>query len=106
MSLTCPRAGLCCPGAAAGGRKRVANGDAAGSGRDAGVSLWFATNPSKRWGEWFFMIYTPFWLTLCLGIVVPYKLYEVRPQLLLSVSGVDTQERTSLFYFFWPCSMN
>ncbi|XP_059657384.1 cycloeucalenol cycloisomerase-like isoform X2 [Cornus florida] len=39
-------------------------------------SLWFAPNPSKRWGELFFLIYTPFWLTLCLGIVVPYKLYE------------------------------
>ncbi|OVA17535.1 Cycloeucalenol cycloisomerase [Macleaya cordata] len=39
-------------------------------------SLWFATNPSKRWGEMFFLLYTPFWLTLCLGIVVPYKLYE------------------------------
>uniref|UniRef100_A0A5B6YYW2 Putative cycloeucalenol cycloisomerase n=2 Tax=Davidia involucrata TaxID=16924 RepID=A0A5B6YYW2_DAVIN len=39
-------------------------------------SLWFAPNPSKRWGELFFLLYTPFWLTLCLGIVVPYKLYE------------------------------
>ncbi|KAF5183361.1 Cycloeucalenol cycloisomerase, partial [Thalictrum thalictroides] len=37
---------------------------------------WFATNPSKRWGEIFFLLYTPFWLTLCLGIVVPLKLYE------------------------------
>lgn len=40
-------------------------------------SLWLAPNPSKRWGELFFLLYTPFWLTLCLGIVVPYKLYEV-----------------------------
>ncbi|MFS7971550.1 putative cycloeucalenol cycloisomerase [Helianthus anomalus] len=40
-------------------------------------SLWLASNPSKRWGELFFLFYTPFWLTLCLGIVVPYKLYEV-----------------------------
>ncbi|KAJ7945723.1 Cycloeucalenol cycloisomerase [Quillaja saponaria] len=39
-------------------------------------SLWLATNPSKRWAELFFLFYTPFWLTLCLGIVVPYKLYE------------------------------
>ncbi|XP_068653083.1 cycloeucalenol cycloisomerase isoform X1 [Aristolochia californica] len=39
-------------------------------------SLWLAPNPSKRWGELFFLLYTPFWLTLCLGIVVPYKLYE------------------------------
>ncbi|RVW52646.1 Cycloeucalenol cycloisomerase [Vitis vinifera] len=42
----------------------------------ASSSLWLATNPSKRWGELFFLLYTPFWLTLCLGIVVPYKLYE------------------------------
>ncbi|XP_057480221.1 cycloeucalenol cycloisomerase-like isoform X4 [Actinidia eriantha] len=39
-------------------------------------SLWLAPNPSKKWGELFFLLYTPFWLTLCLGIVVPYKLYE------------------------------
>ncbi|XP_022137410.1 cycloeucalenol cycloisomerase isoform X2 [Momordica charantia] len=39
-------------------------------------SPWLATNPSKRWGELFFLSYTPFWLTLCLGIVVPFKLYE------------------------------
>lgn len=38
---------------------------------------WLASNPSKRWGEAFFLLYTPFWLTLCLGIVVPFKLYEV-----------------------------
>ncbi|XP_065873389.1 cycloeucalenol cycloisomerase [Euphorbia lathyris] len=39
-------------------------------------SRWLAPNASKRWGELFFLFYTPFWLTLCLGIVVPYKLYE------------------------------
>lgn len=39
-------------------------------------SLWLAPNPSKRWGEIFFLCYTPFWLTLCLGIVIPCKLYE------------------------------
>ncbi|KAI3981699.1 hypothetical protein MKX01_020642 [Papaver californicum] len=39
-------------------------------------SLWFSTNPSKRWGEMFFLFYTPFWLTLILGIVLPFKLYE------------------------------
>ncbi|KAG9455722.1 hypothetical protein H6P81_000230 [Aristolochia fimbriata] len=39
-------------------------------------SLWLARDPSKRWGELFFLLYTPFWLTLCLGIVVPFKLYE------------------------------
>lgn len=43
---------------------------------DSDWSLWLAPNPSKRWGELFFLFYTPFWLTLCLGIVVPYKLYE------------------------------
>ncbi|KAJ0091466.1 hypothetical protein Patl1_12578 [Pistacia atlantica] len=31
-----------------------------------GFSLWLSSKPSKRWGE----------LTLCLGKVVPYKLYE------------------------------
>ena len=40
-------------------------------------SLWFATNPSKRWGEIFVLCYTPFWMILCLGIVVPFRLYEV-----------------------------
>ncbi|CAA2992251.1 cycloeucalenol cycloisomerase [Olea europaea subsp. europaea] len=39
-------------------------------------NLWLAQDPSKRWGELFFLLYTPFWLTLCLGIIVPYKLYE------------------------------
>ncbi|KAI3919313.1 hypothetical protein MKW98_030449 [Papaver atlanticum] len=38
--------------------------------------LWFSINPSKRWGEMFFLLYTPFWLTLVLGILVPFKLYE------------------------------
>ncbi|XP_074316544.1 cycloeucalenol cycloisomerase [Silene latifolia] len=40
------------------------------------TSMWLAQNPSKRWAELFFLLYTPFWLTLCLGIVVPFKLYE------------------------------
>ncbi|KAK2648244.1 hypothetical protein Ddye_015733 [Dipteronia dyeriana] len=49
----------------------------AGAGSDSSSSsLWLAPNPSKRWGELFFLGYTPFWLTLCLGIIVPYKLYE------------------------------
>ncbi|KAL8097880.1 cycloeucalenol cycloisomerase-like [Apium graveolens] len=39
-------------------------------------SLWLAANPSKRWGEMFFLLYSPIWLTLILGIIVPYKLYE------------------------------
>lgn len=42
----------------------------------ASGSLWLASNPSKRWGELFFLFYCPFWLTLCLGVIVPYKLYE------------------------------
>ncbi|TKY73627.1 Cycloeucalenol cycloisomerase [Spatholobus suberectus] len=42
----------------------------------ASSSLWLAPNPSKRWGELFFLLYTPFWLTLCLGIVIPFNLYE------------------------------
>ncbi|CAA7016997.1 unnamed protein product [Microthlaspi erraticum] len=44
-------------------------------------SLWLAANPSKRWGELFFLFYTPFWLTLSLGIVIPYKLYETFTEL-------------------------
>lgn len=40
-------------------------------------SPWLAANPSKRWGEMFFLLYSPIWLTLILGIIVPYKLYEV-----------------------------
>ncbi|BBH03684.1 cyclopropyl isomerase [Prunus dulcis] len=47
-----------------------------------------APNPSKRWGEVFFLLYTPFWLTLCLGIVVPLKLYEVRFRYRLIVSTI------------------
>ena len=47
------------------------------SARNQSSSLWLSSNPSKRWGEVFFLSYTPFWLTLCLGIVVPFKLYEV-----------------------------
>ncbi|KAF7838187.1 cycloeucalenol cycloisomerase [Senna tora] len=42
----------------------------------ASSCLWLSPNASKRWGELFFLFYTPFWLTLCLGIVVPFKLYE------------------------------
>ncbi|KAL6973064.1 Bifunctional protein GlmU [Sarracenia purpurea var. burkii] len=39
-------------------------------------NLWLAHNQSKRWGEMFFLLYTIFWFTLCLGIVVPFKIYE------------------------------
>ncbi|URE29971.1 hypothetical protein MUK42_06153 [Musa troglodytarum] len=57
---------------------RRENGSGFGGGMAAYSceSLWFASNPSKRWGEAFFLLYTPFWLTLCLGIIVPYRLYE------------------------------
>lgn len=56
---------------AAGARARGGGG---GAGRR---SAWLAADGSKRWGEAFFLLYTPFWLTLCLGIIVPFKLYEV-----------------------------
>jgi len=36
----------------------------------------FSTNPSKRWTEMFFLFYSPFWITLCLLIIVPFKVYE------------------------------
>ncbi|RLN28119.1 cycloeucalenol cycloisomerase [Panicum miliaceum] len=39
-------------------------------------SAWLAADGSKRWGEAFFLLYTPFWLTLCLGVVVPFELYK------------------------------
>lgn len=39
-------------------------------------SLWLASNLSKRWAEAFFLLYTPLIFTLCLGIIIPYKLYE------------------------------
>ncbi|KAM0940629.1 putative cycloeucalenol cycloisomerase [Dioscorea sansibarensis] len=55
-----------------GGRARTQKKNADAADR----SLWLASNPSKRWAETFFLLYTPFWLTLCLGVVVPFKLYE------------------------------
>nr|CAB3460100.1 unnamed protein product [Digitaria exilis] len=57
--------------------RRPAAGAKPRSGGGAGRrSAWLAADGSKRWGEAFFLLYTPFWLTLCLGIVVPFKLYE------------------------------
>ncbi|KAL5660220.1 hypothetical protein ACJX0J_027345, partial [Zea mays] len=47
-----------------------------GGGGAGKRSAWLAADGSKRWGEAFFLLYTPFWLTLCLGVVVPFKLYE------------------------------
>ncbi|KAG9142962.1 hypothetical protein Leryth_006233 [Lithospermum erythrorhizon] len=38
--------------------------------------MWFAENGSKRWGEFFFLMYSPFWITLIIGVIVPFKLYE------------------------------
>ena len=38
----------------------------------------FASNPGKRWTEGFFLLYSPFWILWALGILVPFKLYEVR----------------------------
>ncbi|KAK1289521.1 Cycloeucalenol cycloisomerase [Acorus calamus] len=67
-------------GGGGGGRggscREVAAKVAAESGGGGGGGRWLAVNPSKRWGELFFLLYTPFWLTLCLGVVVPFKLYE------------------------------
>lgn len=61
-------------------------------------SLWLAPNPSKRWGELFFLFYTPFWLTLSLGIVVPYKLYEVSPPLFNTLPSLCNYKKRSIVY--------
>ena len=62
----------------AAARRPAAGAKARGGGGCAGRrSAWLAADGSKRWGEAFFLLYTPFWLTLCLGIIVPFKLYEV-----------------------------
>jgi hypothetical protein len=52
-----------------------ANGPGAGS---SGGSLWLAQDPSKRWTEIFFLVYSFFWITWALCILVPFQLYEVR----------------------------
>jgi len=41
-------------------------------------SLWLASSAGKRWGELFFLLYSPFWIIALLGVVVPLKLYEVQ----------------------------
>ena len=41
------------------------------------LSPWLARNPSKRWTELFFLAYSPVWICWCLGILVPFKIYEV-----------------------------
>uniref|UniRef100_A0A8R7Q1H0 Uncharacterized protein n=1 Tax=Triticum urartu TaxID=4572 RepID=A0A8R7Q1H0_TRIUA len=57
-------------------------------GGAAGKNAWLAADGSKRWGEKFFLLYTPFWLTLCLGVVVPFKLYESFTELEYLVLGL------------------
>eukprot|EP01025_Chloroclados_australasicus_P033804 TRINITY_DN3455_c0_g1_i4.p1 TRINITY_DN3455_c0_g1~~TRINITY_DN3455_c0_g1_i4.p1 ORF type:complete len:302 (-),score=13.83 TRINITY_DN3455_c0_g1_i4:728-1633(-) len=37
---------------------------------------WFARNPSKRWCEIFFLVYSPSWMIWALCIIVPFQLYE------------------------------
>ncbi|PON77334.1 Cycloeucalenol cycloisomerase [Parasponia andersonii] len=64
-------------------------------------SLWFAPNPSKSWGELFFLFYTPFWLTLCLGIVVPYKLYESFTELEYLILGLISAVPSFLIPMIW-----
>uniref|UniRef100_A0A0E0R796 Cycloeucalenol cycloisomerase n=1 Tax=Oryza rufipogon TaxID=4529 RepID=A0A0E0R796_ORYRU len=56
--------------------RRPAAAKARNGGGAGRTSRWMAADGSKRWGETFFLLYTPFWLTLCLGVVVPFKLYE------------------------------
>ncbi|XP_002992397.2 cycloeucalenol cycloisomerase [Selaginella moellendorffii] len=47
-----------------------------GLDRKSSGSLWLAPCPSKRWGELFFLAYSPVWIVLCLGIIVPLRIYE------------------------------
>lgn len=44
--------------------------------KSSGQSLWFSPNPSKRWAEVFFLLYSPFWILWALCILVPFQLYE------------------------------
>jgi len=73
----------------------VAKPRGGGAGRR---SAWLAADGSKCWGEAFFLLYTPFWLTLCLGVVVPFKLYEV---LLRLVSSILCSSRASRMILGW-----
>ncbi|CAL4910497.1 unnamed protein product [Urochloa decumbens] len=61
----------------AAARRPAAGAKSRGGGGAGRRSAWLAEDGSKRWGEAFFLLYTPFWLTLCLGIIVPFKLYEI-----------------------------
>jgi hypothetical protein len=38
---------------------------------------WLAHSPAKRYTELLFLAYSPFWMVWALGVVVPFKLYEV-----------------------------
>lgn len=40
-------------------------------------NLWLPATPGKRWTEVFFLAYSPFWMVWALGILVPFKIYEV-----------------------------
>lgn len=40
-------------------------------------SRWLASSPAKRHTELLFLAYSPFWMVWALGVVVPFKLYEV-----------------------------
>lgn len=37
----------------------------------------FFSKRSKQWGNICFLVYTPFWLTLCRGTLFPDKLYKI-----------------------------
>ena len=50
------------------------------AGAKPAKSLWLAESPAKRWTEVLFLSYSPFWMVWALGIVVPFKLYEVTCQ--------------------------
>ena len=39
--------------------------------------MWLSNNPSKRWAELFFLLYSPFWIVWALVVLVPLQLFEV-----------------------------
>lgn len=53
-----------------------------------GKSLWLARSASKRWGELFFLLYSPFWIVFLLGFIVPLKLYEAFHELEYLILGI------------------
>ncbi|XP_057832214.2 cycloeucalenol cycloisomerase [Cryptomeria japonica] len=73
--------------------------------KDLGTSkvqnLWLAPNSSKRWGELFFLLYSPFWLALLLGIVVPYRMYEKFKELEYFLLGLATLVPSLLLPFLF-----